>query len=74
MIYAFENGFFKVKDPLGIKYQIPIDRPDFYQVLKIIILKNFIPTLAEWIMLTLAADLFEDYVINIFHIIFIYSK
>ena len=32
MIYAYENGEFKVKDSHGDKYTIPIDRPDFYQV------------------------------------------
>ena len=32
MIYAFENECFKVKDSYGIKYEIPVDRPDFNQV------------------------------------------
>lgn len=34
MIYAFDDKkkVFKVKDSYGIKYQIPIERPDFYQV------------------------------------------
>ena len=32
MIYAFENGNFKVKDSHGDKYEIPLDRPDFLQV------------------------------------------
>ena len=32
MIFAFENGNFKIKDSNGVKYEIPIDRPDFYQV------------------------------------------
>ena len=32
MIYAYENGKFKVKDSQGLKYTIPINRPDFFQV------------------------------------------
>ena len=32
LIYAFENYKFKVKDPYGKKYEIPIDRPDSIQV------------------------------------------
>ena len=32
MIYAVKNRNFKVKDSHGVKYEIPIDRPDFYQV------------------------------------------
>ena len=32
MIYALENQNFKIKDSHGVKYEIPIDRPDFYQV------------------------------------------
>ena len=32
MIYAYANGEFKVKDSHGIKYTIPINRPDFFQV------------------------------------------
>ena len=33
MIYGCENEKFKVKDSHGKNYEIPIDRPDFYQVL-----------------------------------------
>ena len=32
LIYSFENYKFKVKDPYGKKYEIPIDRPDSFQV------------------------------------------
>ena len=32
LIYAFKNYKFKVKDPYGKKYEIPIDRPDSIQV------------------------------------------
>ena len=32
MIYAFENGNYKIKDSHGVKYEIPLDRPDFFQV------------------------------------------
>ena len=32
LIYSFENYKFKVKDPYGKKYEIPIDRPDSIQV------------------------------------------
>ena len=32
MIYAFQNGNFKIKDSHGVKYEIPLDRPDFLQV------------------------------------------
>ena len=33
MIYAVENQNFKIKDSHGVKYEIPIDRPDFQQVI-----------------------------------------
>ena len=32
MIYAIENQNFKIKDSHGVKYEIPIERPDFFQV------------------------------------------
>ena len=32
MLYAFKNGNFKIKDSHGVKYEIPLDRPDFFQV------------------------------------------
>ena len=32
MIYGFRNGNFKIKDSHGVKYEIPLDRPDFIQV------------------------------------------
>ena len=40
MIYAVENQNFKIKDSHGVKYEIPIDRPDFYQVITVFI-SNF---------------------------------
>ena len=33
LIYAVENKNLKIKDSHGVKYEIPIDRPDFYQVI-----------------------------------------
>ena len=39
LIYAFENYKFKVKDPYGKKYEIPIDRPDLIQVFEICLKK-----------------------------------
>ena len=33
MIYAIENGNFKIKDSHGLKYDIPLNRPDFFQVI-----------------------------------------
>ena len=32
LIYALDNDKFKVKDSLGVKYEIPINRPDSMQV------------------------------------------
>ena len=32
LIYSLDNDKFKVKDSLGVKYEIPIDRPDSIQV------------------------------------------
>ena len=32
MIYGYERGCFKIKDPKGTKYKIPISRPDLHQV------------------------------------------
>ena len=32
LIYALDNDNFKVKDSLGLKYEIPINRPDSVQV------------------------------------------
>ena len=34
MIYGYENEKFKVKDSHGKKYEIPIDRLDYDQVLR----------------------------------------
>ena len=35
MIYGCANEEFKIKDSYGKKYKIPIDRPDYYQVIKL---------------------------------------
>ena len=32
LIYSLDNDKFKVKDSLGVKYEIPINRPDSVQV------------------------------------------
>ena len=32
LIYALDNDKFKVKDSLGVEYEIPINRPDSIQV------------------------------------------
>ena len=32
MIYAFENGNFKIKDSHGEEYQIPINDPEIYPI------------------------------------------
>ena len=32
LIHALDNDKFKVADSQGVEYEIPIDRPDFYQV------------------------------------------
>ena len=33
MIYGYQNQKFNIKDSQGKKYEIPIDRPDYEQVL-----------------------------------------
>ena len=46
LIYAVEKQNFKIKDSHGVKYKIPIDRPDFYQVFAALV--QFLPLLSNF--------------------------
>jgi len=49
LIYSFKNYKFKVKDPYGKKYEIPIDRPDFIQG-KIMQMIKLVTKESRWIL------------------------
>ena len=45
IIYGVENQNFKIKDSHGVKYEIPVDRPDFLQVIAALL--QFLPVFSN---------------------------